>query len=115
MPVPPYFRVVDASVWENSWNSLYITHLLRCHANAGTSNRDGDPVAAVLLSSPFGEFVAQGGTKLIIGLAVMPIGRGKRWSNKRTLVKKKEDGNVMWDPRSEGRREHKGGDNDTKE
>src|ERR1700737_2718219 len=45
-PVPPYLRVVEASAWENSWNSLPICSAV---ADAGVSNCDGDPSAVVLL------------------------------------------------------------------
>ena len=43
-PVPPYLRVVDASAWTNSWNSLPICS--RRHADAGVGDRDRHPFAA---------------------------------------------------------------------
>jgi hypothetical protein len=55
-------------------------------------------------SCPFAKFVAA----LIIDLAVMLIGRVKGWSNKRTLVQKNEDGNVVLAQTSRGRREASG-------
>ena len=44
-PVPPYLRVVEASAWENSWNSLPIcSSVIPMPVSV---DRDRDPVAAI--------------------------------------------------------------------
>ena len=47
-PVPPYFRVVEASAWVNSWNSFAICSGVM--PMPVSDDRDGDPVAAALVA-----------------------------------------------------------------